>query len=330
MKQKALFNINRLISETENAVSPEAAFMLDLDYTIRKMNEYQSGYYYKKITKEQNPEYFAPSTVMINYICVIDKSCLPTTTEENKYTDTNRIIYHTNDQEYYVCAFSDGKPSRTYKPSSLNCIRQMYYQIIGADLDKQLQKSSDFYDICDSGTDRHLRIQEAISHMRKYNIDCDYVDVEEYIKEKDIDLEIMSKKQFETKLFDKNRNIVFLCDGIIKYKGEYYILEIKTESSFKWNNRIGVDERHKYQAITYSLELGIDKVIFIYENRDLCSKKPYLMIITQEEKDMLVERIAKCDSYASLKVTPPKDENISKKICQYCDYKTVCKADDCI
>ena len=330
MKQKALLNISRLISETDNAVSPETAFLSDLDYTIRKMNEYSSGYYFKKITESEYPEYFERSTSMVNFVCVNDKVSLPEPTEVNLYSDKNRIIYHTNNQEFYVCVYSDGKPSRTYKPSSMNCIRQMYYQIVGADLDKQLQKNSDFYGICDSGTDRHLRIQEAVSCMHKYNIDCEYVDVAQYIEEKGIDLEVTSKKQFETKLFDKDRNIVFLCDGIIKYKGEYYILEIKTESSFKWNSRTSADASHKFQAITYSLELGIDKVIFIYENRDLCSKKSYLISITQEDRDMVVERINKCNSYVELKTAPPKDESVPKKICQYCDYKTVCKADDCI
>lgn len=328
MKQKALFNINRLISETENAVSPEAAFMLDLDYTIRKMNEYQSGYYYKKITKEQNPEYFAPSTVMINYVCVIDESCLPTTTEENKYTDTNRIIYHTNDQEYYVCVFSDGKPSRTYKPSSMNCVRQMYYQLIGADIDKQLQKSGDFYGICESGTDRHERIQNAISHMKYYGIDCEYVNVEKYVKDNNLPLEIKSHKKFETKLYDPIRNIVFLCDGIIKYKDEYYIIEIKTESTHKWSNRVSQDDSHSIQAYTYSLELGIDKVIFIYENRDVCSKKPYLVTVTDDNRRFVADRINSCNDYVSKKIPPPKVDN--KRICQYCDYKTICKVDDCL
>ena len=204
----------------------------------------------------------------------------------------------------------------------------MYYELIGADPDEEQQKSGDFFGICESGTDRHIRVQTAISCMRKYGVDCDYVDVEEYIKEHNLtNLIIEKKKQYETKVYDKDRNIIFLCDGILKYKGEYFVFEFKTESSYKWMNREYVDDSHKYQAYTYSLELGIDRVLFLYENRDICTKKPFMLTVLPENKQFIEDRIKKCDSYVEQHITPPVEQDLIKKACQYCNYKKQCKVD---
>ena len=325
-KAKLLFNIDRILNDSgKEDISPEVSFLQDFDFTVRQMNKHEPCYYFKQITKEKNPEYFDTDGKCVNVV-VLDT--LPEVcTEENDY-NKNHLLYHTNDQKYYIGVYKDGKPSRRYKPSSMNCLRSMYYQIIGADLDKQQQKSSDFYGICESGTDRHKRIQYAITQMKKYGIDCEYVDVESFIKSNNIEhLVVESKEEFETKVYDKNRNIIFLCDGLIKYKGEYYILEIKTESSYKWLDRSYVDDKHLNQAYTYSLELGIDKIMFMYENRDICSKKPYILTVSDENRKFIEDRVSSCDKYVSDGIVPPIDANVTNRICQYCDYKTICKID---
>ena len=319
MKQRALFNINRMVSEEQKDVSVEASFLSDLDYTLRKINSNEPYYYFKNISKETDPEYFECG----NVVCIKE---LPETCDATYFYDNIRAIIHTNDQKYYVCLYYDGKPSKKYKPSSLHCIRCMYFQIIGSDLDVKSNKSGDFYGICESGEDRHIRIQKAISNMSKYGVDCEYVNVEDYVKQNNLNLEIVSKKEFETKLYDKRRNLVFLCDGILKYRGKYYILEIKTETSFKWMNRDTYDSYHNYQSYAYSLELGIEDILFLYENRDICTKKSFISHITEENRKEIEDRLLKCDEYVSQKIVPPMESTITSKTCQYCDYKTVCRA----
>lgn len=318
-KSRSLLNLNRLVTDSGKDTSPGVSFLQDLDYTLRKMNSSEPHYYFKKISPETDPEYFEHMSV----------TCLDTLPEvcDGYYAyDKIHMLIHTNDQKYYVCLLSDGKPSRRYKPSSLHCMRNMYFQVIGADLDKKSDRTGDFYGICESGEDRHIRIQRAISNMKKYGVDCEYVDVEEYVKQNNLNLEVVSKKEFETKLYDKERNLIFLCDGILKYKDKYYILEIKTETSFKWMDRQRVDPNHNYQSYAYSLELGIEDMLFIYENRDICSKKSFISHITDEDRQEIANRLSKCDEYVSSKVVPPFEENVTPKTCQYCDYKSVCRA----
>lgn len=219
------------------------------------------------------------------------------------------------------------KPSIYYKPSSLSCIRNMYYQRVGADVDGN-SVSSDLVGIGESGTDRHLRIQYYISSMRSLGIDCDYVSVPNYIQENNLeDLEVLETGQYETKLYNKKYSLRFMLDGLILYKGIYYILEIKTESSYKWMNREGVDAAHFNQAYTYSMCLDIPRVLFIYENRDCCTKKIYLLNVTEDNRQSIKDKIDTCESYVHTKIVPPKPENVDKKVCQYCEYRKLCRRD---
>lgn len=316
-KMRTLFNVDRIVSGKDTPI--EVSFLQDFDFTLRKMNEYRNGYYYKKV----NLSDFDSSEKRIDVVC-LDK--LPEICTEDMLYSKTGIIYHTNDQKYYIVEYSDGKPSKKYKPSSMHCLRQMYYQLTGADLDKQTTKTGEVLSICESGTDRHKRIQNVLCHMRKYGIDCDYVDVEQYVKENNLPLEIVSKTDYETKVYDPVNNIIFLCDGILKYKGKLFVFECKTESSFKATNRSSVDDSHKYQAYTYAFEFGIDDVLFLYENRDLCIKKSFILHVTEDNKKFIIDRVKDCDKYVEMKIVPPKQE-ADKKICQYCDYKTQCKVD---
>ena len=216
-------------------------------------------------------------------------------------------------------------PSAHYKPSSMNCIRNMYYQMVKTPLDPDI-KEAPLVGIGESGTDRHERIQKAIIDMKENGYDCEYLDVAEYVKEHNLeDIIVKGKRGIETQLFNAKYNLSFLCDGIIKFKGEYYIFEFKTEASRKFVNREGVDNNHINQATAYSLSLGIDNVLFLYENRDLCTKKAFLLTVTQKMKDKLTCLICTCDEYLEMGIVPPKPADITTKVCQYCAYKSKCR-----
>lgn len=223
--------------------------------------------------------------------------------------------------------------SKTYKPSGMNCIRQSYYVITGAESDASSANNT-VVGICESGSDRHERIQNAVLHMRSNDMDCDYVNVADFVRLRNLDeyLDIVKEPNFaegeyETKLYHKKLNMSFLCDGIIKYKNHYYILEIKTEASFKWMNRQGVDPSHFHQATAYSIAFGIDEVIFLYENRDTCDKKCFMFNVTDEMKENLISYIEECDGYIKRLIAPPKPTDVTKKTCSYCGYQTQCRKD---
>lgn len=220
------------------------------------------------------------------------------------------------------------KPSQTYKPSSMNCERQMVYQILGVDPENR-GTTYQSEGICESGTDRHIRIQQAIENMQKtLGIDCVYIDVAEFVNQRNLtDLEIVSKSGMETKLYNKRYNISFMCDGIIKYKSKYFIFEFKTETADKFYRRNDVDEGHYNQATAYSLSFGINQVLFVYENRNTLDKKAYIRNVTDDMIEELIGKIEYCDSYAKKLKAPPKPQTVAKKTCSYCAYRNKCEGD---
>lgn len=240
--------------------------------------------------------------------------------EQDFLNDLKRSIEMTADK-------NTGLPSKTYKPSGMNCIRASYYQVSGVEPDPS-SSSYAFVGICNSGTDIHVRIQTAVEQLKENGMDCEYIDVAEYVKSRNLDyLNIVSKNGMETKLYHTKYNLAFMCDGIIKYKNHYYILELKTESSFKFMNRKDVDPSHYNQGTAYSLAFDIDQVLFVYINRDVLDMKAFMFNVTNDMKQDLVGYIEECDGYVHRKIAPPKPVDVAKKTCSYCMYKSQCKKD---
>lgn len=253
-----------------------------------------------------------------NVLRMIDEANQSVPVEQSFLADLKRSIELTEEQ-------NARQPSQTYKPSSMQCIRNMYYQVVGAERDKS-KANATLIGICESGTDRHERIQNAVENMKNHGIDCEYIDVAEFVKSRELsDLEIKDKKGNETHLYSKSLNMSFLCDGIIRYKGVYYVLEIKTESIYKWQSRQGVAEEHLTQGTAYATVFNIPNVIFLYINRDNTDMKAYMLEVDAKMRYEFKEQIAKCNEYVNSNTVPPKPENVSKKACMYCNYSSLCK-----
>lgn len=217
------------------------------------------------------------------------------------------------------------KPSKAFKPSSIGgCPRNLYYQLTGAEMSPEQRNSAVGTGILESGTDRHERLQKAIDGMKENGIDCEYVDVAEYIETHNLThLQIVEKKGMETKCFWAELPLSFLTDGIIKYKGEYYILEIKTMGSKKFFSSSSVREEHKDQGVCYSLAFHIDKVLYLYEDRDTLCKKAFLMEVSEQMKSALLDKTDMVKKYVALGEPP----EVLKANCAYCAYKQKCKED---
>lgn len=255
-----------------------------------------------------------------NVMRLIDNAKETLPIEQNFLNDLKRSM-ELEDEKYHRL------PSKTYKPSGMNCIRASYYQVSGVQPDEG-KSNYTMIGICNAGTDIHVRVQTAVEQMKQNNMDCEYIDVAEFVKQRNITyLDIVSKNGMETKLYHKTLNMSFMCDGIIKYNNHYYILEIKTESSFKFMNRKEVDPSHYNQGTAYSVAFGLNEVIFLYINRDIFDMKAYMFNVTDDMKSDLIGYIDECDSYVKRMIAPPKPENVTKKACSYCSYKSQCKKD---
>lgn len=228
------------------------------------------------------------------------------------------------------------KPFATkfYKPSSMQCMRMMFYQMTGVEKDKK-EKSPLVINMGECGSDRHKRIQGYIKKMSAHGIQCEFISVEEFIKQNNLtNLKVLEnehesdddEEEFETLVYDSNLSIKFKCDGILKYNNKYYVLEIKTEVSYNWQSRTEVAQKHRVQACSYSYAFGINDVLFLYENRDICEWKGFMLHVTPEMKlECVINRIKVCNKYIESNNVPPISLPESKEACKFCDYKNTCK-----
>lgn len=223
------------------------------------------------------------------------------------------------------------KGSRYYKPSSLKCMRNMYFTRVGAEQNRTPTEYNST-GMADTGTRRHEAIQEALLTMKDNGYDWEYYDVEKYVKHKQRfgkckSLEIKGTQGAETHLIDHALNISFRCDGIIRRisTNEYFLFEFKNVISFKFNQ---LDDHalheHYNQVICYCTALDLDKAFITYENRDNCTLEvPEVFEVTSDMKNWLVGYIQECEDYVERLIPPPKTE--STKTCRWCPYSSLCK-----
>lgn len=223
-------------------------------------------------------------------------------------------------------------PSRSFKPSSIKCIRSGVYQCLGIPQDDTTQ-SQVLYEICQNGTNTHLAIQENVCKMK---FGWKYEDVGQYVKEHNLDLEIIEPSDFEhgvyeTKLYNKKYNVRFLCDGLLSYtnnrgKKDYMIFEIKTCGSGKFYGLRDVLDEHKQQAVCYCILLNLDKVLFFYSDRDMLGKKAFIFKPTKEEKEGLIKKLEygnECVKENKIPFRPPQANN---KFCSMCNWYQICQS----
>ena len=222
------------------------------------------------------------------------------------------------------CIENDAKsytPSPTYKPSLLKCVREMFF-VMNEVIPESTQADYQLIGIAENGTDRHIRLQNYFTNMKKFS----WVDIEHFIVENNLeDLQVKGVKGGEVLVHNKKYNMNFMTDGIIKYNDKCYIVEIKTETSRKFYDRYEVDPAHYNQASCYAISFNIDEVIFLYENRDTLDKKTFLLKVTDEMKNKVVNMIEECNYYLKKEEIPPKPDTEGGKLCVYCKYRRNCR-----
>lgn len=217
-------------------------------------------------------------------------------------------------------------PSDYIRPSSMyGCERMIFFQRVHSGSLNGDQSDVPLIEICQSGTDRHLDIQHIVERME--GVEC--LDLEEVVKEanqKGIKTEFLGWNEDHTEARCKNDelSIFFQPDGVIRFMGKEVILEVKTESTYQFSNRYEPKEDHKWQATSYGMGLGIDYVLFLYEDRNFCKKKLYLWKITDEMKERVKAKILTVNTACKTGIPPEKNEDK----CTYCKYKNECSLVD--
>lgn len=220
-------------------------------------------------------------------------------------------------------------------PSGLDCQVAVWYKLHSTPMiPEERTFESDGY--ASSGSDRHKAIQNFLASQKE----VEWVCIEDFVKEHNLPFEVeyepevldISKKynlspdivcdiigSRERLLKHKNDLINFKLDGIIKFRGEYYIIEIKTVSDKKIKD--APLEEHQKQGKCYSLLLGIPKIIWIYESRENFKH----VIAFQEFEPSEIDDIRK---YLNDIVTAKEPFKLKRSAnCKFCRYRETCYKD---
>lgn len=220
------------------------------------------------------------------------------------------------------------EPSRkTLSPSGLVCQRAAAFKLKGA-IRREEEETYESNLAAAMGTFIHERIQKF---LRNSDI---WVEVEDFIKSRpELGLQVndVQKHDGEVSLLFSGRrgDIVvppfsFQCDGIVLIDGEYYIVEIKSETEAAWAKRSAPNPKHEEQGVGYAFLYGIRKILWVYASRESFGshRKVYLQEIEESRVNSFVSTVSNIGE----KVDADRIVDLPKaKDCRYCAFVHQCK-----
>lgn len=237
--------------------------------------------------------------------------------------------------------FSDSKmvgegdvASRNLTPSHLHCPARMGFKLRGAPMMAE-DRGFEARGYAEGGNSRHSAIQKFLHD----HPDVEWINPGDFVKENGLPFDVHESREvlelvnkwnipykeaclilgeYEVNLVHKSQPLSFKLDGLIKWKGEYYIVEIKTVG--KKDLAESPLPKHQWQGKTYSFLLRIPKVLWIYECRENFKVKTTVQVFEEEERQEARNRL---NHIIIDKDDPHKLERDLTK-CGFCRYKAIC------
>lgn len=167
-------------------------------------------------------------------------------------------------------------PSRqTFAPSSFRCKRIQWFRLRGVQPDKPKVADATLNFTAVVGTALHKMIQEIL----RDRLGDAWVNIEDYIQFHVPNHEryvcTQSPDSLETQVEISDPPVRFACDGIIYWKGEYILVEIKSSEFSSWQDLTDPKPQHIDQTKCYCALLNLHRVFFIYIDRQYGGVKCY-------------------------------------------------------
>ena len=190
-------------------------------------------------------------------------------------------LFNDLNREEYNIEMYGGDKKKGFHPSSLStstCKRKIYMDYMGlsGDVGNRLRR------IFDNGHDVHDRWQKYLTRSGKIgsqfklwgNWRCKKCNK---LFEEQFEPECCGKVKYaEVPLADKERDIVGKADGILVFHGVRYLLEIKSINSAGFSKLNSAKKEHRKQAMIYARTLGVETILFLYEDKNTQNMKLFL------------------------------------------------------
>lgn len=216
--------------------------------------------------------------------------------------------------------------NKTFAPSSFRCPRVSWFRLRGVQPDAITKPDKTMEFIAELGTACHEIIQKNL----KEALGDDWLDVSDYL---DSNPELKSahnwdldKEGYETKIHLEDPPIRFACDGIIRWKGKIYLLEIKTSEFASFDELTAPKSEHIDQIKCYATLLRINNVLVLYQDRQYGSLKCFEMTITPSDNKYILDKFQYVMDMVEANLAPDKLPN-GDPWCNsnHCPYYNKCK-----
>lgn len=209
-------------------------------------------------------------------------------------------------------------PSRTFAPSSIRCRRVSWFRLRGVPPEKEVNVDRTLNFTAQVGTACHHTIQSILSKK----LGSDWIDVEEYLGSTKRPYEYScTKSGYETLIEIYNPPIKFAPDGIIFYKGKFWLLEIKTSEYASFDKLTDPKPQHTDQIKCYGTLLNIHDALVLYQDRMYGNLKCYEVAITDDDMKQMWEMFADVQRCVAMNIAPPKlpagDKRCTPSMCRY-------------
>lgn len=211
--------------------------------------------------------------------------------------------------------------SKTFAPSSFRCNRKNWFRLRGVDHDVIAKPDVTLEFLASLGTHIHADTQMRMKQL----FGEDWISVDDYLAENPIPYKYTTETSgLETKVSIEYPPIHFAVDGIIRYKGKMYLLEIKTCDHSSFDSLTDPKPMHLDQIKFYSTILQIPDVLVMYIDRQYGTIKLYEMRVSTADNKIVLDTMKYILSMVDANIAPDR-LNYNDYMCTNCEYKHKCK-----
>ena len=196
-------------------------------------------------------------------------------------------------------------PSKFIAPSGIRCQRAQWFRLRGTEPDRAGTADRVLNFTAEIGTACHRIIQRNFKEALKE----DWISVTSYFSTTYIGHTYVLKEVddgLETQVEFQDIPIRFACDGIIRWKGKLYLLEIKSSDFGSFDELTDPKSQHIDQIKCYSSLLKLEGVIVVYIDRQYGGLKFYEKTFTPADHEQVERTIQHIIDMTEANIAPDR------------------------
>ena len=215
--------------------------------------------------------------------------------------------------------------SKTFAPSSFRCDRKSWFRLRGTEPDTNQPVDRSMAFMAMLGTACHQSIQSTLIRMAESDPDFEWISVPDYLAEHPLPGKYtVTQNGYESQIeLIEPFPIKFACDGIVRWKGVYYLLEIKTAEHSSFVSLTGCKPHHADQVTLYATIFNIADVLMIYQDRQYGDLNVYTYKIKEYQRTDITRRLSNVMDHVASNIAPdplPRGD----LFCSGCNYAHKC------